>query len=41
MSAKPLGEYELWFLAGSQEMYGEQVLATGRRRRARDRRRAG
>ena len=28
MSAKALGQYELWFVAGSQEMYGEQVLAT-------------
>jgi L-arabinose isomerase len=27
MSAKALGEHELWFIAGSQEMYGEQVLA--------------
>jgi len=26
--SKPLGEYELWFVAGSQEMYGEEVLAT-------------
>jgi L-arabinose isomerase len=28
MSDKALGAYELWFVAGSQEMYGEQVLAT-------------
>jgi L-arabinose isomerase len=28
MSAKALGQSELWFVAGSQEMYGEQVLAT-------------
>ena len=28
MSAKALGGQELWFVAGSQEMYGEQVLAT-------------
>ena len=28
MSAKALGQYELWFVAGSQEMYGEEVLAT-------------
>jgi L-arabinose isomerase len=27
MSAKPLGRHELWFIAGSQEMYGEKVLA--------------
>ena len=27
MSAKALGGCELWFVAGSQEMYGEQVLA--------------
>jgi len=27
MSAKPLGEHEVWFIAGSQEMYGEKVLA--------------
>jgi L-arabinose isomerase len=27
MSAKALGQYELWFVAGSQEMYGEEVLA--------------
>jgi L-arabinose isomerase len=27
MSAKALGDQELWFVAGSQEMYGEQVLA--------------
>jgi L-arabinose isomerase len=27
MSEKALGEYELWFLAGSQEMYGDAVLA--------------
>ena len=26
-AAKALGQYELWFVAGSQEMYGEQVLA--------------
>jgi L-arabinose isomerase len=25
---KPLGSYEVWFVAGSQEMYGEEVLAT-------------
>jgi L-arabinose isomerase len=25
--AKPLGEYELWFVAGSQDLYGEAVLA--------------
>ena len=23
---KPLGEFELWFVTGSQEMYGESVL---------------
>ncbi len=28
MGAKALGQYEVWLLAGSQEMYGEQVLAT-------------
>ena len=28
MSAKPLGDYKLWFVAGSQELYGEEVLAT-------------
>ena len=28
MSAKALGPAELWFVAGSQEMYGEAVLAT-------------
>jgi len=28
MSVKALGGSELWFVAGSQEMYGEQVLAT-------------
>jgi L-arabinose isomerase len=27
MSSKPLGRYELWFVAGSQEMYGETILA--------------
>src|ERR1700686_508540 len=27
MSEKALGGYELWFLAGSQEMYGDAVLA--------------
>jgi L-arabinose isomerase len=27
MSTKALGDQELWFVAGSQEMYGEQVLA--------------
>jgi L-arabinose isomerase len=27
MSGKALGDHELWFVAGSQEMYGEQVLA--------------
>ena len=25
---KPLGSHEVWFVAGSQEIYGEQVLAT-------------
>jgi L-arabinose isomerase len=28
MSAKPLGQYKLWFVAGSQELYGQEVLAT-------------
>jgi L-arabinose isomerase len=28
MSAKALGAYEVWFVAGSQELYGEEVLAT-------------
>jgi len=27
MSDKALGGYDVWFVAGSQEMYGEQVLA--------------
>ena len=27
MSEKALGGYELWFVAGSQEMYGDAVLA--------------
>jgi L-arabinose isomerase len=27
MSEKPLGEYELWFVAGSQDLYGDAVLA--------------
>jgi L-arabinose isomerase len=25
-AAKPLGEYEVWFVAGSQDLYGEAVL---------------
>jgi L-arabinose isomerase len=28
VSPKALGAYELWFVAGSQELYGEEVLAT-------------
>jgi L-arabinose isomerase len=28
IAGKPLGGYKLWFVAGSQELYGEQVLAT-------------
>jgi L-arabinose isomerase len=27
VSEKPLGEYELWFVAGSQDLYGDAVLA--------------
>jgi L-arabinose isomerase len=27
MTVKPLGEYELWFVAGSQDLYGAEVLA--------------
>jgi L-arabinose isomerase len=27
VSTKSLGRYELWFVAGSQELYGEEVLA--------------
>jgi L-arabinose isomerase len=28
MSTKALGQYQLWFVAGSQELYGDEVLAT-------------
>jgi L-arabinose isomerase len=28
VSTKALGQYELWFVAGSQELYGEKVLVT-------------
>ena len=25
---KPLGEHEVWFLTGSQDLYGEDVLSS-------------
>ena len=28
MSAKPLGGREVWLVAGSQQLYGDEVIAT-------------